>query len=148
MDSKKFNVNRIWKPAVGPVNKEIFNLKELAQYQKNLNNKAVQVMVACGPFTVSNELSYDALKDLMAVVNSDQPHVLILSGPFISQTHEDILSGDLRYRDTGSDDLQFLDYDELLEHIMNYIFINRVNKDMDVIIVPSTSEISHIYPMP
>lgn len=26
MDSKKFNVNRIWKPAVGQVNKEIFNL--------------------------------------------------------------------------------------------------------------------------
>lgn len=41
-----------------------------------------------------------------------------------------------------------MDYDELLDHIMNYVFINRVNKDMDVIIVPSTSEISHIYPMP
>jgi len=71
MDSRKFNVNRIWKPTIGPVNKEIFNYRELSSYQKNLDNKAVQVMVACGPFTVSNELSYDALKDLLAVVNRD-----------------------------------------------------------------------------
>ena len=73
---------------------------------------------------------------------------MILSGPFISQQHEDILSGDLRYRDPSNGQLNFLDYDELLEHITNYIYTNRVNKEMDVIIVPSTSEISHIYPMP
>ena len=41
-----------------------------------------------------------------------------------------------------------MDYDELLVHIMNYIYTNRADKDMDVILVPSTSEISHIYPMP
>jgi len=29
MDSRKFNVNRIWKPTIGPVNKEIFNYGEL-----------------------------------------------------------------------------------------------------------------------
>jgi DNA polymerase alpha subunit B len=56
-------------------------------------------MVACGPFTVSNELSFEALKDLMAIVNRDMPHVLILSGPFVSCGHEDVMSGDLRYRD-------------------------------------------------
>ena len=105
-------------------------------------------MVACGPFTVNNELSYDALKDLMCAVNRDSPHALILSGPFISQTHEDIASGDLRYRDPATGQLNFLDYDELLEHIMNYIHVNRVSKQMDVILVPSTSEISHVYPMP
>lgn len=110
--------------------------------------KAVQVMVACGPFTVSNELSYDALKDLMAVVNRDLPHVLILSGPFVSQNHEDILAGDLRYRDMNTGELNFMDYDELLEHIMNYIYTNRVDKDIEVVLVPSTSEISHIYPLP
>ena len=41
MDSKKFNVNRIWKPALGPVNKEIYKSSELVSYQKNHNNKAV-----------------------------------------------------------------------------------------------------------
>ena len=105
-------------------------------------------MVACGPFTVSNELSYDALKDLMAVVNRDSPHALILSGPFISQNHEDITAGDLRYRDAATGELKFMDYDELLEHIVNYIYTNRADKSMDVILVPSTSEITHTYPMP
>lgn len=105
-------------------------------------------MVACGPFTVSNELSYDALKDMMAVVNRECPHVLILSGPFISQNHEDILAGDLRYRDANNGELKFMDYDELLEHIMNYIYTNRADKSIEVILVPSTSEISNIYPLP
>ena len=41
-----------------------------------------------------------------------------------------------------------MDYDELLEHIVNYIYTNRADKSMDVILVPSTSEITHTYPMP
>jgi hypothetical protein len=40
--------------------------------------------VACGPFTVGNELSYEALKDLIAIVNRDKPHALILAGPFVN----------------------------------------------------------------
>lgn len=56
-------------------------------------------MLACGPFTANNELSYEALKDFMKTVNTEKPHVLVLSGPFVSQNHEDISSGDLRYRD-------------------------------------------------
>ena len=90
MDQKKFNVNRIWKPAISPVNAEIFAPTQLQLHQKSLDGKAVQVMVACGPFTVNNELSYEALKDLMSVVNRDKPHVLVLSGPFVSQMHDDI----------------------------------------------------------
>ena len=58
--------------------------------QKNYAGKALQAIVACGPFTVNNELSYPALKDLIAAVERDEPHALILAGPFVNQNHEDI----------------------------------------------------------
>ena len=97
MDTKKLNVNRIWKPAISPVNADNFTMGQLESYRNNHASKAVQVIVACGPFTVDNELSYPALKDLMAAVKKDEPHALILAGPFINQNHEDIQNGDLKY---------------------------------------------------
>lgn len=101
MDTKKLNVNKIWKPAISEVNADNFTMKQLESYQSKYCGKALHVMVACGPFTVNNELSYAALKDLMAVVQRDQPHALILSGPFISQNHEDIQNGDLKFFNPG-----------------------------------------------
>ena len=77
-------------------------------------------MTACGPFTANNELSHEALKDLMAVVQKDKPHCLILSGPFVNQNHEDITSGDLRYRDSQGQ-MKFLDYAGLFTKVMDYI---------------------------
>ena len=68
MDTKKFNVNRIWKPEVQPVNQPKFTKNQLQTYAKNVGGKALQLMVVCGPYTVNNELSYEALKDIIAVV--------------------------------------------------------------------------------
>lgn len=49
------------------------------------DGKAMSIMVACGPYTVNNELSYEGLKDLVQTVNREKPHALILGGPFVSQ---------------------------------------------------------------
>ena len=43
----------------------------------------MHIMVACGPFTTDNSLSYQGLKDLLDVVKRDKPHGLILMGPFV-----------------------------------------------------------------
>ena len=40
-------------------------------------------MVASGPFTSRQNLRYDTLQDLMTLVRRDQPHVLVLMGPFV-----------------------------------------------------------------
>lgn len=107
-------------------------------------------MVACGPFTVNNELSYEALKDLIAQVKREKPHALILGGPFVSQNHEDIVSGDLRCRNPENGELLFMDYDQLFNQIMNYIYtqLSKECENTEIIIVPSTNEISHIHPLP
>ena len=45
----------------------------------------------------------------MAIVRRDQPHVLILLGPFIDTMNEDVKEGIISYR--GSDgQLDFLEY--------------------------------------
>ena len=111
MDTKKFNVNRIWKPAINSALSNSIDSSDLQTFQKNQGGKALQYMVACGPFTVNNELSYDALKDLMMNVKREQPHALILAGPFVNHSHEDIVSGDLKYKDpTDGEDL-YMDYE-------------------------------------
>ena len=111
MDTKKFNVNRIWKPSISPANQMMLAEGEVKAVQKSHGGKALQYMIACGPFTVNNELSYDALKDLMMNVKREQPHALILTGPFISHSHEDIISGDLKYKDPENGSDQYMDYD-------------------------------------
>lgn len=68
MDTKKFNVNRIYKPTAVPVNQPIFSKQQLMQYNANSCSKALSFSVVCGPFTVNNELSYEALKDVIALV--------------------------------------------------------------------------------
>jgi len=138
MDTKKFNVNRIWKPDILEANPEIFTEQQIRKYQDFSGGKAIEIMLACGPFTVNNELSYEALKDLMQIVNRDKPHVLMLSGPFVSQNHEDISSGDLRYRNPEGD-LLFMDTDYLFTQVMNYIYSQMTSlKNTQIVIVPST----------
>ena len=107
-------------------------------------------MVACGPFTVNNELSYPALKDLMAAVERDQPHALILAGPFINQNHEDIQNGDLKYWNSDTHDFEYLDYDQLFDELINFIFqkLGHLKQKTQVIIVPSHNDIVQMYPLP
>ena len=149
MDTKKFNVNRIWKPSITPINEALFTKEELQVYNQMQNNRPVQVLLACGPFTPNNELSYDALKDIVSVVVREQPQAMILSGPFVSHHNEDVASGDLRYREPETGELRFLTYDDLLAEIM-ILIKKQLGKDpkTKIVIIPSTNEISHIYPLP
>lgn len=38
------------------------------------------VMMACGPYTPSESLTYDPLIDLITIINKDRPDVCILVG--------------------------------------------------------------------
>lgn len=47
----------------------------------------LKIVVAAGPFTYSNDLDYRPLWELMNKVVEDEPHLLILIGPFLDYTH-------------------------------------------------------------
>lgn len=47
-------------------------------------------MVASGPFTQSDSMTYQPLEDLVLYVKEHQPHVLILIGPFLDVMHPQV----------------------------------------------------------
>lgn len=47
----------------------------------------LNIIVAAGPFTQSNDLNYLPLWELLDKVIEEEPHVLILIGPFLDFSH-------------------------------------------------------------
>ena len=70
--NSRFNVNRIHKPATRPP-KALHPVGELKRFADMQNQRSMQVMVACGPYTARNGLNYEGLQDLMARVRQDKP---------------------------------------------------------------------------
>jgi len=84
--NSKFNVNRIFKPVINSsysVPRGIYDFDYLKRCQTMQKSKALSMMVGAGPFTTADSLSYDALRDLLELVNRDRPHTLVLLGPFM-----------------------------------------------------------------
>ncbi|KGL97230.1 DNA polymerase alpha subunit B, partial [Charadrius vociferus] len=48
------------------------------------------MVVACGPYTTSDSVTYDPLTDLIDVIIRDRPDVCILFGPFVDAKHEQV----------------------------------------------------------
>ena len=51
------------------------------------DKEELQVVIASGPYTTSDNLSYDPLDDLCAYVEKHKPHLVILCGPFVDAKH-------------------------------------------------------------
>ena len=107
--NSRFNVNRIFKPEVIPP-KQDWDQQLLEKYRNMQQGKAIQTMVASGPFTSRQNLLYDTLQDLMTLVRRDQPHVLVLMGPFVDYQNEDIQEGVISYQNSTGE-LEFIDYE-------------------------------------
>jgi DNA polymerase alpha subunit B len=43
--------------------------------------------VASGPFTTTDSLEYEPLDDLMSVIATKRPDVVVLAGPFVDANH-------------------------------------------------------------
>uniref|UniRef100_A0A8C3WPG4 DNA polymerase alpha subunit B n=1 Tax=Catagonus wagneri TaxID=51154 RepID=A0A8C3WPG4_9CETA len=55
-------------------------------------SEQIMVLVACGPYTTSDSITFEPLLDLIAVINHDRPDVCILFGPFLDAKHEQVES--------------------------------------------------------
>jgi DNA polymerase alpha subunit B len=105
----RFNVNRIFKP--NPLAKTLHDYAFLEKCQKMQMKQALQIIVAAGPYTTGDSLSYDALDDLLEMVRRDQPHVLILMGPFLDVANQALESGDISYKKPTTQEPEYFDYD-------------------------------------
>ena len=103
-------------------------------------------MYACGPYTTQKSLSYLPLKELLKKAKEEQPHVLILSGPFVDMANEDVNNCHLIFKVDGSEDMQFATFEDLFQDLMRQV--DRELQGVHVVIAPSHKEVHHFFPMP
>lgn len=102
-------------------------------------NGSIQIVIAAGPFTFKENLSYEPLHELLKYVLEHEPHVLILLGPFLENTHEGILTGQLTQT-----------FDSFFEELIENIMVSLQHLDTRVVIVSNLKDAHHhpVYPTP
>ncbi|VDP25713.1 unnamed protein product [Schistosoma mattheei] len=98
----------------------------------------LHIMVACGPYTLSNSHDPTGLFNLLRSVKQSKPHVLILLGPFVDSEHPGIQS----YSETT--------YEELFQSRVNSVSEWCNHLSIRLIIISSWRELHHdpVYPTP
>ncbi|KAG0374532.1 DNA-directed DNA polymerase alpha subunit pol12 [Mortierella sp. AD032] len=104
------------------------------QYKK-MAGQPIKMIVAAGPYTLSDNLLFEPFAALMEHVNTERPDVLLLMGPFISSTHPLIASGDV--------DMMPEAY--FAKHISALLAKHqeRYPKEMQILMVPSLQDVIH-----
>lgn len=69
------------------------SLSDLAQHAAARGERGLSVVVAAGPYTVSEDLAYEPLAALLEYCGQHQPNVVLLAGPFVDVEHPQIKDG-------------------------------------------------------
>ncbi|KAF5274106.1 hypothetical protein FQR65_LT04504 [Abscondita terminalis] len=99
----------------------------------------LQIVVGAGPFTLSNDLQYQPLHDLIKYVTDSKPNVLILIGPFLDASQETIC-------DVTMTEL----YNNFFESLVEFVMSSLQGSNVSVVLVPSSKDAHHhvVYPTP
>ncbi|KAM8793752.1 DNA polymerase alpha subunit B [Eudromia elegans] len=97
------------------------------------------VLVACGPYTTSDSITYDPLSDLVDVIVRDRPDVCILFGPFLDAKHEEVENCRL----LGS-------FSDIFKLCLKTIIEGTRSAGSRLVFVPSQRDVHHdyVYPQP
>ncbi|KAM7292670.1 DNA polymerase alpha subunit B [Ixodes scapularis] len=99
----------------------------------------LHLVVACGPYTTSDTLSFEPLTDFTAYLAEHQPHVCVMIGPFVDCNHELIQKGNLP-------DLYETIFQKQIDALANVLEGTRTQ----VVLVPSHRDVHHenVFPTP
>ena len=110
--------------------------KELIQpyFEKNL-----PYLIYCinGPFTSKENFDLNVFFSLLKTLSEENPHCLILNGPFIHSENEKIKNYEINE-----------DFIELFIDIINFIKDVFKDKKTQIIITPSLNDVINYYPLP
>ncbi|XP_007943163.1 DNA polymerase alpha subunit B [Orycteropus afer afer] len=97
------------------------------------------VLVACGPYTTSDSITYDPLLDLVTIINHDRPDVCILFGPFLDAKHEQVESC-----------LLTSPFEDVFKQCLRTIIEGTRSSGSHLVFVPSLRDVHHepVYPQP
>ena len=120
----------------------------------------LHVMVACGPFTTTENLNYDPFQDLLSKVLGDKPDLVILIGPFVDVTQPLLASGDASLPLFNEDGEKTGSYDaasyemifrfQVIRDGFNALFDTDPSLHTQVVIIPSLNDGFQecVYPQP
>lgn len=99
--------------------------------------KTINMIVASGPYTLDDDLSYRPLEELLNMCSQQKPDVILLMGPFLSIHHPKVARAEL---------------DSFPEQIVRDQVINNLERLLDsaclsthVFIAPHANDITHHY---
>ncbi|KAM6288771.1 LOW QUALITY PROTEIN: DNA polymerase alpha subunit B [Aegotheles albertisi] len=97
------------------------------------------VLLACGPYTTSDSITYDPLADLIAVITRDRPDVCVLFGPFLDAKHEQVENCQL----LGS-------FGDVFKLCLRTILEGTRSAGSHLVLVPSLRDVQHdsVFPQP
>ncbi|ESP02897.1 hypothetical protein LOTGIDRAFT_110777 [Lottia gigantea] len=99
----------------------------------------INIMLAAGPFTTSDTLTYEPLADFLQLLQKDKPNVLVLMGPLVDSKNTEI---EVRNTDFSFKDIFRKQMDDI---------VNVTEKlSCELIILPSYRDVHHdyVYPQP
>ncbi|XP_015240127.1 PREDICTED: DNA polymerase alpha subunit B [Cyprinodon variegatus] len=99
----------------------------------------LNVLVACGPYTPSDSLTFDPLIDLISIIVRDRPDVCLLLGPFVDSKHEQIEKAQVTEM-----------FETIFFRCVESILDGTRSVGCQLVFVPSQRDIHHdfIYPQP
>ncbi|KAF7729841.1 DNA-directed DNA polymerase alpha subunit pol12 [Apophysomyces ossiformis] len=99
---------------------------------------ATDMILAAGPYTLDDDLSYQPLEELIKTCIKQKPDVVLLLGPFISETHPMIATGAIT---TSPEDI----FKE--EVIARLATLAKESPTTRILLVPHANDVIHEYPM-
>ncbi|KAG7282040.1 hypothetical protein CRUP_020145, partial [Coryphaenoides rupestris] len=112
----------------------------VTELAKDLGTEACPaVLVACGPYTPSDSLTFDPLLDLITVIVRDRPDVCVLLGPFVDAKHEQIEKAQVTET-----------FEAIFARCVDSILEGTKSVGCRLVFVPSQRDVHHhcIYPQP
>ncbi|XP_060032077.1 DNA polymerase alpha subunit B [Erinaceus europaeus] len=110
-----------------------------SEEEEDGGSEQTMVLLACGPFTTSDSITYDPLLDLIAVINRDRPDVCILFGPFLDAKHEQVESC-----------LLTSPFEDVFKQCLRTIIEGTQSSGSNLVFIPSLRDVHHepTYPQP
>ncbi|XP_025830237.1 DNA polymerase alpha subunit B isoform X4 [Agrilus planipennis] len=99
----------------------------------------LEMIIAAAPFTFNHNIAYEPLQDLLKYAAEKKPHLLVLTGPLLDESHENL-----------TDECLLESYDSLFNNLIDCIMTTFKDLTTQVVIVASQKEIFHVpvYPTP
>lgn len=112
-----------------------------------MDDGGLSVFVFGGPYTFSDSLNYSLLKYITHLIRQQEPHLAILTGPFVDINHEFIKEGELFYTDDEGKTECFEDLD-IYKAIKEYLDNEVKDLQTKIIIIPSLNDMVSMHPFP